>query len=228
MGYVIEAVARPEVAVNNCDAGFPVHRIYCVGRNYRAHAREMGQDPDRDPPFFFTKPADAVVADSASIAYPPRCRSLHHEIELVVAIGKGGFNIAAEAAEDHVYGYAIGNDLTRRDLQAAAREKGQPWDSAKGFDASAPVSAIYPVSAVGHIRRGEIRLEVNGECRQRADIDDLIWSAPEVIAELSTLFCLKPGDLIFTGTPAGVSAVKPGDVMKGYIEGLGTLTNRIT
>lgn len=227
MKYVFEPAEIPSVAVLDSTERFPVHRIYCVGRNYRAHAREMGQDPDRDPPFFFTKPADAIVADSAPVLYPPRCEDLHHEVELVVAIGKGGINISEGRAEQHVYGYAVGIDMTRRDLQAAARKQGQPWDSAKGFDLSAPVSVISPVEHCGHIRAGEIRLSVNGEVRQRADVAELIWRVPEVIAELSTLFYLKPGDVIFTGTPAGVSAVHAGDVLQASIEGLASLTTKI-
>lgn len=227
MRYVIEVTEIPTVAVQDDDGRFPVHRIYCVGRNYRAHAREMGQDPDRDPPFFFAKPADAVVANHCVVPYPPRSRNLHHEVELVVAIGKGGSNIAPENAEDHIYGYAIGIDLTRRDLQKAAREKGQPWDSAKGFDFSAPVSSIHPVARYGHIRCGRIELKVNGEIRQEGDVGDLIWSVPEVVAELSAFFALKPGDLIFTGTPAGVSALQPGDRLDAAIDGLGLLTTTI-
>lgn len=227
MTYVVEPSELPTVAVVDRDDRFPVHRIYCVGRNYRAHALEMGQNPDRDPPFFFSKPADAVVPDNTPVAYPPRCQNLHHEVELVVAIGKAGSNIPSDDAEGHIYGYAVGIDLTRRDLQTAAREKGQPWDSAKGFDASAPISAIFPQESHGHIRQGDIVLKVNGQIRQQANVGDLIWTVPEVIAELSTLFYLQPGDLIFTGTPAGVSAVEPGDLMEARVEGLGTLTTRI-
>lgn len=228
MSYVVDAPAVPSIAVEGQDGRFPVHRIYCVGRNYRAHAREMGQDPDRDPPFFFQKPADAVVANRESVPYPPRTHNLHHEVELVVAIGGGGSNIPVEKAEEHIYGYAVGIDLTRRDLQQVAREKGQPWDSAKGFDFSAPVSAVHPVASHGHIRSGAILLKVNGDIRQQGDVGELIWSIPEVIAELSALFELRTGDLIFTGTPAGVSALQRGDSLEASVEGLATLTITIS
>ncbi|MGQ9425665.1 fumarylacetoacetate hydrolase family protein [Gilvimarinus sp. F26214L] len=220
MRYVFDPPVRPSVGVQGLEARFPVHRIYCVGRNYAAHAREMGQDPERDPPFFFTKPADAIVTDYHSAPYPPKCADLHHEVELVVAIGRGGQDIAVESAEQHIYGYGVGVDLTRRDLQTAARKKGQPWDASKGFDSSAPVSRITPVEVCGHLRTGTIALAVNGETRQKADIGDLIWSVPEVIAQLSGLFQLQPGDLIFTGTPAGVAALKPGDRVEARIDGL--------
>jgi fumarylpyruvate hydrolase len=187
----------------------------------------MGNDPTREPPFFFSKPADAIVPNNATIPYPPRTQNLHHEIELVIAVGAGGTNISASAALGHVYGYAVGNDLTRRDLQFAAREKGQPWDTSKGFDRSAAIAAIRPVSAGGHVSRGSIWLRVNDEMKQQGDIADLIWSVPEIIAELSTLFELVPGDLVYTGTPAGVGAVKSGDRMEGGIEGLQTLVTTI-
>jgi fumarylpyruvate hydrolase len=224
---VIAPPPRPCVAIQGSEALFPVRRIYCVARNYAAHAREMGMDPEREPPFFFAKPADAIVADGDAIPYPPRTRNLHHEIELVVAIGRGGRDVGVNHALEHVYGYAIGNDLTRRDLQTLAKNEGRPWDTAKGFDASAPVAAIRPAASLGHPARGAIWLEVNGERRQSADLDEMIWSVPEIVAELSTLFTLAPGDLIFTGTPAGVGPVVPGDELVGGIEGLGTLRNRI-
>jgi len=225
---VLPGSPRPLVAVHGSAAWFPVHRIYCVARNYAAHAREMGMDPEREPPFFFAKPADAVVADGAPVPYPPRTGNLHHEVELVVAIGRGGRDVPVARALEHVYGYAVGNDLTRRDLQTLAKNEGRPWDTAKGFDASAPIAAIRPVATLGaHPERGAIWLEVNGQRRQCADLGELIWSVPEVIAELSTLFALAPGDLIFTGTPAGVGPVVPGDEMVGGIDGLGTLRNRI-
>jgi fumarylpyruvate hydrolase len=223
LSYVVDAPAIPSLAVAGQNERFPVRRIYCVGRNYRAHAREMGQDPDREPPFFFAKPADAVVAGGGAIPYPSRCRNLHHEVELVVAIGSGGRDISIEQADRHVYGYGVGIDLTRRDLQASAREKGQPWDSAKGFDHSAPVSAIVPAAVCGHLRQGSISLTVNGELRQRADLSELIWSVPEILAELSSLFELKPGDLVFTGTPAGVAALEVGDRAEASVEGLESL-----
>ena len=217
----------PTVEVAGSDARFPVHRIYCVGRNYAAHAREMGMDPEREPPFFFSKPADAVVANGASVPYPPRTANLHHEIELVIAIGEGGSNIPVENALAHVFGYAVGNDLTRRDLQFAAKERGQPWDVSKGFDHSAPISAIRRVADVGHPERGAIWIEVNGERRQSADLSEMIWTVPEIIAELSALFELRPGDLIFTGTPAGVGPVVAGDSLVGGIDGFETLRTTI-
>jgi fumarylpyruvate hydrolase len=227
MSLVFPAPVSPTIEVAGRSERFPVHRIYCVGRNYAAHVREMGGDPQREPPLFFTKPADAIVANGAAVPYPPRTANLHHEIELVVAIGRGGGAIAVDDALDHVFGYAIGNDLTRRDLQSAAREGGKPWDVAKGFDRSAPVSAIHPVSEVGHPRRGAIWLKVNGESRQQADLAEMIWSVSEIVAELSTYYTLAPGDLIFTGTPAGVGAVRRGDQLEGGIDGLGILRTRI-
>jgi fumarylpyruvate hydrolase len=226
MSFVFPPSATPSVAIEGTQDTFPVHRIYCVGRNYAAHAREMGKDPEREPPFFFTKPADAIVPNNATIPYPPRTNNLHHEIELVIAIGKGGRNIAIDKALDHVFGYAVGNDLTRRDLQFEARDKGRPWDTGKAFDRSAAIAAIRPASK-GHVSRGRIWLTVNGESRQIADIADLIWDVPEIIAELSTLFELQAGDLIYTGTPAGVNAVKPGDRMEGGVDGLQTLVTTI-
>jgi fumarylpyruvate hydrolase len=227
MKFVVPAPEQPSVPVAGSDARFPVRRIYCVGRNYAAHAREMGGNPDREPPFFFSKPANAVVPNHATVPLPPRTSNFHHEIELVVAIGKRGRNIPVERALEHVYGYAVGNDLTRRDLQSEARSKGQPWDTSKGFDHSAPIAAISPVAAGQHIGRGRIWLKVNGEIRQDADVSEMIWSVPEIIAELSTLFELAPGDLIFTGTPAGVAALKPGDRIEGGIDGLETLVTTI-
>jgi fumarylpyruvate hydrolase len=227
MTYVIPAPAQTSVEVAGSSERFPVHRIYCVGRNYAAHAREMGMDPEREPPFFFSKPADAIVPNGAPVPYPPRTGNLHHEIELVVAIGTGGRDIPLADALAHVFGYAVGNDLTRRDLQFAAREKGQPWDISKGFDRSAPVSAIRRAAEVGHLERGRIWIEVNGERRQQADLSEMIWSVPEIVAELSTLFDLAPGDLIFTGTPAGVGPLQRGDSLVGGIDGLETLRTTI-
>lgn len=227
MKFVFEPQPPVTAAVKGSDLGFPVHRIYCVGQNYAAHAREMGADPEREPPLFFAKPADALVPNGATIPYPSRTANLHHEVELVVALGASGRDIAAGEAEAYVFGYAVGNDLTRRDLQHAAKERGRPWDSAKGFDRSAPMTDLFPVERYGHVRQGEIRLEVDGELRQRADIADMTWSVPEIIAELSTFFELRPGDLIFTGTPAGVGAVGPGQTMVGYIEGLEELRTTI-
>ncbi len=210
--------------VDGADEVFPVRRIYCVGRNYAAHAREMGFDPDRDPPFFFMKPTDAIVfagtAAEASVPYPPATKNYHHEIELVVAIGKGGADIKAADALGHVFGYATGLDMTRRDLQIAAREKGRPWDMGKGFDHSAPCGSLHRVADVGHIDKGEISVKVNGEVRQSSGIEYLIWNVPETIEYLSGLVTLAPGDLIFTGTPEGVGPVVAGDVMDGHIDGL--------
>jgi fumarylpyruvate hydrolase len=217
----------PAVAVKGRSELFPVHRIYCVGRNYADHVREMGSDPAREPPLFFAKPADAVVANNARIPYPSRTGNFHHEIELVVAIGKGGRDIAAAQALDHVYGYAVGNDLTRRDLQADAKDNGRPWDTSKGFDRSAVISAITPAAQSGHLRSGRIWLKVNGRMRQQADLSELIWSVPEIIAELSTFFELQPGDLIYTGTPAGVGALEKGDRIEGGIDGLDELVTHI-
>ncbi len=204
-----------------------MRRIFCVGRNYAAHAREMGRDPDREPPFFFTKPADAVVGDGETVAYPPETANFHYEAELVVAIGEGGRDIDEARALDHVWGYAVGNDLTRRDLQLQAREQGRPWDWGKAFDRSAVVGPLRPVSEVGHPATGRIRLSVNGETKQDADLSELIWSVPEIIAILSRSMELKPGDLVMTGTPAGVGPLKPGDRCEIEIEGLGAITTRI-
>jgi fumarylpyruvate hydrolase len=226
MTFVIPLVPQPTVEVLGSDERFPVHRIYCVGRNYAKHAREMGMDPDREPPFFFAKPADAVVANGTPVPYPPRTANLHHELELVVAIGTGGRDIPPASALAHVFGYAVGLDLTRRDLQFDAREHGRPWDVAKGFDCSAPVSAIRPAAQMGHPEQGAIWLEVNGETRQRANLSEMIWNVPEIVAELSTYFELRPGDLIYTGTPEGVGPVQRGDSLVGGIDGLETL--RIT
>jgi fumarylpyruvate hydrolase len=219
--------AQPSVEIKGRSERFPVHRIYCVGRNYAAHAREMGKDPEREPPFFFAKPADAVVPNGARIPFPPRTANLHHEIELVVAIGIGGTSIPAAQALDHVFGYAVGNDLTRRDLQNDAKDKGRPWETGKAFERSAPITAITPAALSGHPRQGRIWLKVNGELRQQGDLSELIWSVPEVIAELSTLFELAPGDLIFTGTPAGVAAIRAGDKVEGGVDGLDLLVTTI-
>ena len=221
------AVPRPTVGIAGSTARFPVHRIYCVGRNYAAHAREMGSDPTREPPCFFTKPADAVVANGSPVRYPSRTSNLHHEVELVIAIGKGGKQITTADALDHVFGYAVGNDLTRRDLQAQAKDAGLPWDVAKAFDHSAPITAIRPVTEGGHVMSGRIWLEVNGQSRQEARLEELIWSVPEIVAELSTLFELQPGDLIFTGTPAGVGALQRGDSIVAGIDGLDTLRTTV-
>ena len=218
--YVFPPAPQAAVEVVGSDGFFPVRRILCVGRNYAAHRREMGGD-DRDPPFFFSKPADAVVASGAGIAYPAGTQDLHHEIELVVALGAGGTDVSEADALALVFGYAAGVDLTRRDLQTAARDKGQPWDAAKGFDQSAPISAIRP--AAGEPPQGRIRLSVNGVDRQDAVLADMIWSVPEIIAKASQLWRLAPGDLIFTGTPEGVGPLSRGDQVTGEIDGVGEL-----
>ena len=219
--------APPVVGVPVQGGGFfPVRRVYCVGRNYAEHVKEMGNDL-RDPPFFFAKPADAVVIDGGSIAYPPQTADLHHEIELVVAIGRDGTGIGEHAALDHVYGYAAGLDMTRRDLQALAKKAGRPWTMAKGFDQSAPIGSIAPASVIGHPAKGAITLSVNGAERQRGDLSEQIWSVPETIAFLSRLVTLRAGDLIMTGTPAGVGAVRRRDVLEGAIDGVGTVSTVI-
>ncbi len=222
-------VAPPPVIVVPVAGGgvFPVRRVFCVGRNYAAHAREMGGDPTREPPFFFTKPADALVTGGADTPYPAATGNLHHEMELVVAIGLGGADISAAAAFSHVFGYAAGLDLTRRDLQDQAKAQRRPWDMAKGFDASAPIGEIVPAAAIGHPETGRIALRVNGEVRQEGDLAAQIWPVPEVISALSRLVRLAPGDLIFTGTPEGVGPVVRGDLLEGEIAGVGFIRTRI-
>jgi fumarylpyruvate hydrolase len=206
---------------------FPVRRIFCVARNYPEHAREMDMGGERAPPFFFTKPADAVIASGSAVPYPSRTTNLHHEIELVAALGTGGRDIGIDAALTLVFGYAVGNDLTRRDVQSAACEQGRPWDVAKGFDFAAPITPIVEAARIGHPASGRIWLEVNGKLRQQGDLADMIWSVPEIIAELSTWFVLAPGDLIFTGTPAGVGPLLPGDRVRGGVEGVAVLEHTI-
>ena len=227
MSYAFDLPSPVSVPVVASAARFPVHRIYCVGRNYAAHVREMGGDPTREPPFFFLKPADAVVCPGGQTPYPRCSQNLHHEVELVVALGRPARCVTTREATDSIFGYAVGNDLTRRDLQLEAREKGRPWDTGKAFDASAPISALHPVTSVGHLCRGSIWLTVNGEPRQQADLAQMIWSVPEIIAELSKFFDLVPGDLIFTGTPEGVGALQVGDVVEAGIDGLDQLRHRI-
>jgi len=224
MAYAIQPPVVTTVPVQDTDAEFPVARIFCVGRNYADHAIEMGHDPDREPPFFFMKPGDAVVLTGSTLPFPSVTNDLHHEIELVVALGQGGVDIAADDALSHVYGYAVGLDMTRRDLQAQAKKAGRPWDMAKGFDRSAPMSPIRPASEIGHPEKGAIWLRINGEPRQDGDLDQQIWKVPETIAYLSTLVELRPGDLIMTGTPAGVGRVEPGDRLEGHIDGVGDLS----
>ena len=227
MPFVLPPPPTPSVAVADSDQRFPVRRIFCVGRNYAAHAREMGKDPEREPPFFFCKPADAVVDDGEEVAYPPLTQNFHYEAELVVAIGRGGRDIDLADALNHVWGYAAGNDLTRRDLQLAARDQGRPWDFGKAFDRSAVIGPIHSVAKVGHLPRGAIHLTVNGVAKQTGDLADLIWSVPEIIAYLSRSVTLASGDLIMTGTPAGVGPLSPGDVCVVSIEGLGEVTTPI-
>ncbi|MCA1248600.1 fumarylacetoacetate hydrolase family protein [Massilia sp. MS-15] len=219
-GFVIPVPALPSLAVAGSADRFPLRRVFCVGRNYSAHAREMGSDPAREPPFFFAKPADAVVPASGRLPYPPATRELHHEVELVVALGAGGADIAPQDAAALVWGYGVGLDLTRRDLQAIAKDGGRPWDMAKGFDASAPCSPLVPAAQAGQARDARIWLEVNGTLRQEGRLNEMIWTVPEIVAHLSRLVALAPGDLIFTGTPAGVAALVPGDRVRGGVEGL--------
>jgi len=223
MAYAIQPPDVTTVPVQDTGTEFPVARIFCVGRNYADHAIEMGHDPDREPPFFFMKPGDAVVPTDSTLPFPSVTKDLHHEIELVVALGEGGVDIATEDALSHVYGYAVGLDMTRRDLQAQAKKAGRPWDMAKGFDRSAPLSPIRPASQIGHPEKGAIWLRINDEPRQEGDLDQQIWKVPETIAYLSTLVELRPGDLIMTGTPAGVGRVDPGDRLEGHIDGVGDL-----
>ncbi|MCB8874073.1 fumarylacetoacetate hydrolase family protein [Acidisoma silvae] len=228
MAYVIPQPPQAAVPVRG-GGEFPVRRIFCVGRNYAAHAREMGADPDREPPFFFTKPADAILTGGADMPYPPQTADLHHEVELVVAIGTGGANIPVETAKTHIWGYAAGLDMTRRDLQGAAKKAGKPWDMGKGFDHSAPIGAMVPAKELGpkYGEDGHVLLNVNGEERQSGDLADMIWSIPEIVATLSTFVTLAPGDLIMTGTPEGVAAVTAGDVLEGIISGLPPVTVKI-
>jgi fumarylpyruvate hydrolase len=223
MDNAVPIAATPAIPVHGSTAVFPVRRIYCIGRNYADHAKEMGMDPEREPPFFFGKPHDVVVPGGGVVRYPPATTNLHHEVELVVALAKGGHDIPMSEAPGHIFGYAVGIDLTRRDLQAKAKEKGQPWDIAKGFDQSAPVSAITMASTLGHPARGSIWLSVNGVERQRGNLADMIWNVPEVIAHISGFVTLAPGDLIFTGTPAGVGPIVRADRVRCGIDGLGEL-----
>ena len=222
MNFVIPAPPVASVEVAGSEDRFPVRRIYCIGRNYLAHRKEMGHD-DRKPPFYFQKPADALLASGSEFPYPPQTNNVHFEVELVVAIAKGGADIPVEDALDHVYGYGLGIDMTRRDLQSQAKEDGRPWDSAKGFDHSAPISAIRPVSETGHPDSGRIWLAVNGKIRQDSDLNLQIWNVQEGISHLSRLYQLAPGDLIYTGTPAGVGPVKSGDLITAGIDGIGEL-----
>jgi fumarylpyruvate hydrolase len=221
--YVITPAPQPTVAVAGSRKLFPVRRIWCVGRNYLEHIREMGQD-EREPPFFFAKPADAIVPDGATVPYPPLTKDLHHEVELVVALKSGGRNIEVKRANDLIYGYAVGIDLTRRDLQIASRDVKRPWEVGKAFDASAPCGALKPASEIGHPAKGRIALRCNGKVRQDGDLAQMIWNVPEVIGKLSEMVELAAGDIIMTGTPSGVAATVPGDKLECEVAGVGTLT----
>jgi len=228
---VIPNPPRAALPVVGSDDLFPVRRVYCVGRNYRAHAREMGSDPEREPPFFFMKPADALqvvpTGETREHPYPPRTRDYHFEVELVAALGRGGRDIPAADALGHVYGYAVGLDMTRRDLQDEAKRLARPWDLAKAADASAPIGPLHPAEAIGHPARGAITLSVDGAGRQSGDLSEMIWPVADQIALLSTYFELHPGDLIFTGTPAGVGAVERGETLRAAIDGLGAIALRV-
>ncbi|MFC3569068.1 fumarylacetoacetate hydrolase family protein [Paracoccus sp. TOH] len=227
MSYVLPVPATPSVPVTGRGERFAVRRIFCVGRNYADHAREMGHDPDREPPFFFSKPADALLTDDAPLPYPPLTADLHYEAELVVAIGRGGSDIPVERAPDHVWGYAAGNDFTRRDLQAEAKRLGRPWDMAKGFDHSAACGAITPAAELGRLDHGRIVSTVDGVLRQQGDLSQMIWSVPEIVAILSRHVALAAGDLIFTGTPAGVGALSRGAQVVVEIDGLAPQRTRV-
>jgi len=222
MSFVIDPPPPVTIPVEGGGA-FPVRRVYCVGRNYAAHAREMGADPNREPPFFFAKPADALWS-AAIVPYPPATQALHHEIELVVALKGGGADLSHDQALAAIYGYAVGIDLTRRDIQDVAKKAGRPWEMAKGFDASGPIGPLHPAAKIGHTAKGAITLAVNGQPRQKGDLADMIWPVPEMLMQLSSLVRLAAGDLIFTGTPEGVGAVAIGDRLDGKIEGVGALS----
>lgn len=221
--YVIPRPPQPVIVVSGSDKFFPVRRIWCVGRNYVEHIREMGQD-ERAPPFYFAKPADAIVPDGATVPYPPLTKDMHHEVELVVALKSGGRNVKLEKALDTIYGYGVGIDLTRRDLQIASRDQKRPWEIGKAFDGSAPCGPLKPASEIGHPKKGRIALKVNGKVRQDGDLEQMIWNVPEVIANLSEQVELAAGDIIMTGTPAGVAATVPGDKLECEIVGVGKLT----
>ena len=221
--YVIPAPAVPSLAVRGSERRFPVHRIYCVGRNYADHAIEMGHDPDREPPFFFQKNPDTLLPGGGEFPYPDKSDDVHYELEMVVALASGGKDIPREHALDCVFGYAVGLDMTRRDLQAQAKKTGRPWEVGKAFDHSAPCSEVVPAEESGHPDSGAVWLEVNGELRQNGDLSQMIWKVPEIIAYLSGLFTLAPGDLVFSGTPAGVGATVRGDTLRGGVDGVGDL-----
>ncbi|KRE85541.1 fumarylacetoacetate hydrolase [Rhodanobacter sp. Soil772] len=227
MNYIIDAPALPSLPVIGSDRRFPIRRVFCIGRNYAEHAREMGATVDKSTPMFFCKPADAVVGDGADVAYPQATADLHHEVEMVVALGAGGHDLSPEQAAALVWGYGVGLDLTRRDLQAQAKAKGHPWDVAKGFDHSAPVSALRPADAATVGAQTVLRLSVNGELRQQSTLGEMVHDVPHILAALSTLFELKAGDLVFTGTPAGVAALQRGDRFHAELVGVAELHGRI-
>ncbi|QFR34869.1 fumarylacetoacetate hydrolase family protein [Ancylobacter sp. TS-1] len=224
--YVITPPGIPTLPVEGSDKLFPIHRIYCVGRNYAEHAIEMGHDPDKEPPFFFQKNPDNVITDG-TFPYPDKSKDVHYELEMLVAIGKGGVNIPVEKAMEHVWGYGIGLDMTRRDLQGEAKKLGRPWEVGKAFEASAPCSALVPAAKIGHPTDGKVWLNVNGTPRQLGDLNQMIWKVPEMISYLSGLFVLQPGDVIMSGTPAGVGAIVRGDLLEGGVDGVGTLTVKV-
>ncbi|MGF1594428.1 MAG: fumarylacetoacetate hydrolase family protein [Kiloniellaceae bacterium] len=226
MGFVIPQPQQPFLPVEGSKDTFPIHRIYCVGRNYAEHAIEMGHDPDKEPPFFFQKNPDNVLV-GRDFPYPPASKDVHHEIEMVVALKSGGKDIPIARALDHVYGYGAGVDMTRRDLQGEAKKTGRPWEVGKAFEHSAPCSELVPASEIGHPDRGAIWLKVNGKTRQEGNLDQMIWKVPEMISYLSGLFELAPGDVILSGTPSGVSAVSRGDVLHGHVEGVGDLHTKV-
>lgn len=227
LSYVFPPHAVPHLPIRNSGSVFPVHRIYCVGRNYADHAIEMGHDPNREAPFFFQKNPDTLVLSGGVFPYPDKTSDVHHEMEMVVALKSGGKDIPVEKALDHVFGYAVGLDMTRRDLQAEAKKAGRPWEIGKAFEYSAPCSAIVPAAEIGHPAKGAVWLKVNGAEKQKGNLDQLIWKVPEMISYLSGLFELKAGDLIYSGTPAGVGPVKKGDIMEGGVEGIGEISIKV-
>ena len=225
--FLFDPAPVPALPVRGTDKLFPVHRIYCVGRNYAEHAIEMGHDPNREPPFFFQKNPDSLLPGGGDFPYPSKSTDVHHEFEMVVALGRGGTDIPVERALDCVYGYAVGFDMTRRDLQGEAKKLGRPWEVGKAFESAAPCSEVVPAAAIGHPTAGKVWLDVNGTRRQTGDLNQLIWKVPEMIAYLSGLFALRSGDLIFSGTPAGVGPVKRGDLLHGGVDGIGEITVRV-
>lgn len=227
MATIFPPKPTPVVEIAGSKDTFPVHRIYCVGMNYRDHVIEFGSNPDEVDPVFFMKPADAIVANGVDVPYPPKTNDFHYEIELVIAIGKQAINISEDEAEDHIFGYAVGNDLTRRDLQAEMKVLGMPWDTSKGFDKSATITAIHPASVIGHPKEGRIWLSVNGKIKQDSNINDMIANSNQIVAALSELYTLEPGDLIYTGTPSGIGPVVVGDVMEAGIDGIDTLITKV-